>query len=69
MISRRMNWLLLVLVLFVATFFAASSVLMVAVQVVLGAALAWLGYTRDRAPTAPTAPRRSPPAPAGCRTR
>ncbi len=45
MISRRMNWLLLVLVLFVATFFTASSVLMVAVQVVLGAALAWLAYT------------------------
>ncbi|HCQ65930.1 MAG TPA: amino acid ABC transporter permease [Rhodobacteraceae bacterium] len=45
MISRRMNWLLLVLVLFGATFFAAASVLMVAVQVVLGAALAWLAYT------------------------
>jgi len=45
MISRRMNWLLLVLVLFVASFFAASSALLVVTQIVLGAALAWLAYT------------------------
>ena len=45
MISRRMNWLLLVLVLFAATFFAPSSALMIVVQVVLGAALAWLVWT------------------------
>ncbi len=45
MISRRMNWLLLVLVLLGATFFTASSGLIVGVQIVLGAALAWLAYT------------------------
>lgn len=45
MISRRMNWFLLVLVLFGATFFMASGGVMLAVQVVLGAALAYIGYT------------------------
>lgn len=45
MISRRMNWLLLALVLFVTTFFAEASALMVVAQVVLGAALAYLAYT------------------------
>ncbi len=45
MLSRRINWLLLVLVLFAASFFAEPSVLMIAVRVVLGATLAWLIYT------------------------
>ena len=45
MISRRMNWLLLVLVLFAATFFGSAGALMVALKVVLGAALAYLAYT------------------------
>ncbi|GKY89187.1 amino acid ABC transporter permease [Sinisalibacter aestuarii] len=45
MISRRMNWFLLALVLFVATFFTASSALMIVVQIVLAAAVLYIGYT------------------------
>ena len=45
MISRRMNWLLLTLVLFVATFVFEATVLMLLVKVALGAMLAWLAYT------------------------
>ncbi|MCB1337397.1 MAG: amino acid ABC transporter permease [Maritimibacter sp.] len=45
MISRRMNWFLLAAVLLAATFFAPSSVLLIAVQVLLAAAVAYLGWT------------------------
>ncbi|HHC29932.1 MAG TPA: amino acid ABC transporter permease, partial [Rhodobacterales bacterium] len=45
MISRRMNWFLLALVLLGATFFVASGPLMIAVQLVLAATLLYLGYT------------------------
>ncbi len=45
MISRRLNWLLLALVLFGATFFTESSLLLVVVQVGLAAAMFYLGYT------------------------
>ena len=45
MISRRMNWLLLVLVLFGATFFAEASVLMTLAKIVLGITLVYLAYT------------------------
>ncbi len=45
MISRRMNWLLLVLVLFGASFAVENSALMVVVKIVLGLSLAYLAYT------------------------
>jgi general L-amino acid transport system permease protein len=44
MISRRMNWFLLALVLFVATFFTESSIALIAVQIALAAAMAWVGF-------------------------
>ncbi|OIP82886.1 MAG: amino acid ABC transporter permease [Rhodobacterales bacterium CG2_30_65_12] len=45
MISRRMNWLLLVLVLFAATFFGPGGAVMTVLQIVLGLGLAWLAWT------------------------
>ncbi len=44
MISRRMNWFLLALVLFVATLFVGSGWLLIVAQIALVAAMVWTGW-------------------------
>jgi len=44
MISRRMNWFLLALVLFVTTLFVGSGWLLILVQIALVAAMVWTGW-------------------------
>ncbi|RME15942.1 MAG: amino acid ABC transporter permease [Alphaproteobacteria bacterium] len=51
MISRRMNWLLLALVLLAFTFAVESSGLIIAARVVLAAAALWIGVLLVRVPT------------------